>query len=304
MSKDKKKYYTADPDKLQKKLESIGSGTYFKAKVGPNKVRILPPWSKEGIWYKEATLHYGLKNDKGQERGYPCLKMFGKDCPICDKRDELLEGDGEDKKLAERIRPRTKFYANILDRKTNAVMIWGFSQKTLGILLSYEGDKEHCDGKLTDPNEGFDVVIDRTGTGKNDTRYEIRVKPKATEIGEEGWEDQLHNLDTKVVEEIDEDVLEEVLTENFGSTGKKKDRDDYEDEEDEDEEPRKKHKKDEDDDEEDEDEDKDDDDEDEPKKKKKRHVEDDEDEETKKKKKHRKDDDEEEDDDEDDEDDE
>jgi len=300
----KHKYYTADPDKLQKKLESIGSGTYFKPKQGPNKIRILPPWSKEGIWYKEATLHYGLHDENDKERAYPCLKMFGERCPICDKREELLEGDGEDKKVADRLRPRTKFYANILDLKTNKVMIWGFSQKILGTLLSYESDPDHCDNKLTDPDEGFNVVVEREGTTKNDTRYQVRVKPKPSAIEAEDWEDHLFNLDTEVIEEMSKDDLEDVLTANFGSSGKRrKDEDDdedeprkkkkHEEEDDEDEEPRKKHKKsdeEEDDDKEDEDDDKEDDDEDRKEKKKRHHLDDDDDEdEPRKKKKHSKD---------------
>jgi hypothetical protein len=294
MSKEKKqKYYAADQDKLQKKLAEIGQGDFFKPKEGENRVRILPPWNKNGLWFQEATLHYGLNNEKGQERGFPCLKQFGKDCPICEKIEELKEGGSEDKKMAERIGTRTKFYANVLDRKTNAVLIWGFSRKTLGILLGYDSDKEDY-GDITNPETGFDIVIDRTGTGKLDTRYQIRCKPKSSEVDME--EVELHNLSQEVIDDMDEEELQEIVEANFGMAKKSKkkssDEDEDDEEEDEEEAPKKKKSKDSDDEDEDDeeeprkkkakkDEDEDEDEEeeeDEPKKKKKSKKEDDEDE--------------------------
>jgi hypothetical protein len=294
MKDKKKKYYTADQDKLMKKMEELGSGDYFKPKEGKNVVRILPPWSDNGLWYKEATLHYGLKNEEGKERGYPCLKMFDKDCPICEKREELLAGSKEDKKVGEKLRARTKFYTNVLIPATGKVMIWGFSQKTLGTLLSYCGDPDY--GDISSPEEGFDVIINRTGTGKLDTRYDIRVRPKSSAIDEDSkWADLLKDLDT-VVTEVDEGDLEEILELNFGATDssddddeddedkpkrKKKDDEDEDDEKEEDEddeEPRKKKKVKEDDDEDEEDDDDEDEEEEKPRRKKKKKVVDDEDE--------------------------
>uniref|UniRef100_A0A6M3K1K7 Bacteriophage T4 Gp32 single-stranded DNA-binding domain-containing protein n=2 Tax=viral metagenome TaxID=1070528 RepID=A0A6M3K1K7_9ZZZZ len=278
MSKDKEKkqrYYTADSEKIQKKLAEIGQGDFFKPKEGPNKIRILPPWSKSGLWFKEATLHYGLNDDSGRERGYPCLKQFDKDCPICAKIEELKEGGTEDKEMAKRIGPRTKFYANVLDRKTGGVLIWGFSRKTLGVLLGYDSDKEDY-GDITNPESGFDVVVERTGTTKNDTRYQIRCKPKPSEVDMDTVD--LHDLDKEVIDDLDEEALEEIVEANFGMGKKKKKKHADEDEEEEDEEeesPKKKKSKSED----DEDEDEEDEEEEEEKPKKKKHKKDEDDEE-------------------------
>ena len=288
MAKDKEKkqkYYAADSEKIQQKLAEIGQGDFFKPKEGPNRVRILPPWNKKGLWFKEATLHYGLNDDSGRERGYPCLKRFDKECPVCAKIEELKEGGTEDKKMADRIGPRTKFYANVLDRKTGNVLIWGFSRKTLGVLLGYDSDKEDY-GDISNPESGFDIVVERTGTTRNDTRYQVRCKPKPSEVDMEAIE--LHNLDTEVVEDMEEEALEEIVEANFGMGKKKKkkssDEDEEEDdeEEEEEEEPKKKKKKDEDDeeneDEDDEENEEEEDEENEEKPKKKKKKEDDEDE--------------------------
>ena len=86
------KYFLADQSKITKKLEELGSGTFFKPKEGKNTIRILPPWSSEGIWYKEATMHYSLVNKEGKDRVYPCLQMFGEDCPVCTQREVMMEG--------------------------------------------------------------------------------------------------------------------------------------------------------------------------------------------------------------------
>lgn len=245
----KSKFYLADQEKIQKKLEELDSGTFFKPREGKNTIRILPPWSKEGIWYKEATTHYGLVNEAGQDRAYPCLRMYGEACPICEKMNELIKTGGkEDKKLADRIRPRTKYYANILDRKSGKVMIWGFTPKTLGILLSYCADPDY--GDISHPEEGFDVVVERTGTGRTDTKYQIRMRPKQTEAGDD-WEEKLHDLDAEVNASMTTEELEDIIEMNFGTPKTKKvkkqvaedEEDDEDDEEEDDEEEEEKPKR-------------------------------------------------------------
>ena len=224
----KKKYFLADNEKIQKKLEELGTGVFFKPKEGKSIVRILPPWSADGLWYKEAVLHYGMTNEDGKERGYACLKMFEKKCPFCRKYEELSKGSPEDRKIAERIKPRIKFYTNILELRSGKVMIWGFSQKTLGILLSYCSDPDY--GDISHPENGFDIVIERTGTSRTDTRYSIRCRPKPSEISVEGWEENMHDLDSEVAEEMEVDDALDIVLLNFGGR-KEKDIDDEEEEE-------------------------------------------------------------------------
>lgn len=282
-----------DMDKINKKMSELGSGLYFKPREGKNVIRVLPPWNDKGLFYFETTLHYGLQHE-GKQRAYPCLGAD--ECPICEAIEKMEEeGGAEDVKLAKRLKSRTKYYTNIIDLKTGKVLIWGFSRKILSTLLSYMSDPDW--GDITDPDEGFDVVVERTGT-KLDTKYEIRVKPRSSEISIDDWEEQMKNLPEEVVDDIDADALEDIVDENFGSSKKKKHRDDDEDEEprkkrrddsdddDDDERPKKK-KKDDDDDDDDFDEKDDDDDDEKPKKKRPRDEDEDEDDRPRKKKKSR-----------------
>ena len=238
--KDRKKRRagSTDMDLIEKKMSELGSGTYFTPKEGKNVIRILPPWNDEGLFYFETTLHYGLRHE-GRQRAFPCLGRD--DCPICDYIKELEKGGEEDEKLSKRMRPRTKFYVNIIDVRTGKVQIWGFSRKTLSTILGFMSDPDW--GDITHPKKGFNLVVERTGMGL-ETKYEIRVKQKPTEIEVDDWEDQLHELDKVVVDEMDADKLEDIIDENFGKGAKKKAKVDDDDDDDK---PRKKKEDDDDD---------------------------------------------------------
>jgi len=226
MSKKKKKskkINRTDMDLIESKLASIGSGVYFKPLEGKNQIRILPPWNDEGYPFHEECFHYGLKRE-GKNVSVPGPH------PVIMKAIKKLEKSGkEDSKLAKRLAPRTKFYANILDRKSKKIMVWGFSRKILSTILSYMADPDW--GDITDIEEGHDLIIERTGQNL-DTKYEIRIKPKPSELGDVNL-DELHQLD-ELVEEIDDDEVEEMLEQVTGESSEGDDDDDDEDDGDED----------------------------------------------------------------------
>jgi len=49
-------------------------------------------------------------------------------------------------------------------------------------------------GDFCHPVKGFDVVIERSGTTKNDTEYEVTPK-KTSPLGDETWLDGMHDLE-------------------------------------------------------------------------------------------------------------
>lgn len=249
-----------DMEKIKRQAEELGTGRWWKPKQGKNVIRILPPWDDGGLFYFETALHYGFQVE-GRNRAFPCLRVMGKkSCPACEVMTELKEGSAEDKKLASRLEPRRKFYVNLIDRANpEVVQVGSFSGKGLRTLLNYMQDPDW--GDFTDPEEGHDVVVERTGSTMTDTRYDIRIKPKPSEVGVEDWEEKLVNLAEDVVEEIDEDEFQQIVDENFREAPPKRksssrDEDDEEETEDEEEEetPPKRARKDEDDEGEEEDE--------------------------------------------------
>jgi len=207
--------HKTDMAKVRAKLDEL-SGDFWTPKEGKNIVRILPPWNDSGVFHFEYTIHYGFTVG-GRKRAFPCLTANGthKRCPVCELIVKLEGGDEEDRKLANRLGPRTKCYVNIVDRKAEVrrVKIWGFSRKQLTTILGYINDPDW--GDVTDPEEGHDIVVVRAGTGL-DTKYEIRVKPRPSPAKVKNLAKKLIILDTEIPDSIGYDELAEIVDDNFG----------------------------------------------------------------------------------------
>ncbi len=259
------KYYETDREAMKKKRAEIGQGKYWEPKEGKNQIRILPPYSEDGVWMFELSLHYGFVDEEGRKRAYPCLRQWKKQrCPGCDAISELKKVDGGGK-AADRLRPKPKYYVNLIDRRVgeDKVFIYGFSGKAINEILSYDDDEEDY-GDITNPKKGFDIVVEKEGSGLK-TRYSIRIKPKSVPAGKFP---ELYNLEEEVPTEITSREMADMIQAQYGELLSDFDPDEYgkkakkkREEEDEEDEPKKRKKKKVED---------DDDEEDEPKKKKKK----------------------------------
>lgn len=233
------KYYETDKEAMKKKRAEIGQGKYWTPKEGKNQVRILPPYSKAGVWMFELSLHYGFTDDEDRKRAYPCLRQWkGEKCPACDAISELKKVDGGSK-AADRMRPRSKYYVNLIDRRIgeDKVFIYGFSGKAMNAIMSYDDDEEDY-GDITNPKKGFDIVVEKEGSGLK-TRYDIRIKPKPTPAGDFA---DLFDLEAEIPNEISaremadliqvqySELLEDFDPDEYGKKKKKKEEDDEDDE--------------------------------------------------------------------------
>lgn len=269
--KKKKETKTTDLEKSLDNMGELGKANYWAPVEGKNVIRILPPWKDsgphEGVFFFKKTLHYGFQVD-GSSRPIPCL---GDNCPICNYVKNLNNIE-----LARKIRPVTKFYVNVIDRKdpSKGVKIWSLTQKTMKALREYLEDPDY--GDFTDEDEGRDVIVQKDSSGRM-INYEVRIKPKTSPIDYEGWEEELHMLDEVVGIDLSEKKLKKILEDNLDSleegdkkSSSKKSVDNDEDDLEEEEEPKKKKSSSKDESEDDDDlEDKEDDDDDDSKKKRK-----------------------------------
>lgn len=213
MPKDKgergKKAPRTNLEKSLEGLQDVGRGDFVVPREGKNTWRILP-W--KDVFFFRAVLHYGMKGPGGgkKDTAYPCLLMFGKkSCPACDFQEGLSQSSKEGKlKLANRIRPVTKYYVNVLDRDRvkEGIKMYGFSTKMMRTLRGFLEDEDY--GDITDPEDGKDVIVTREGTSFTSTSYELRVRAKSTPLDYENWEDEIHDLSTEIVKEISKDFLE------------------------------------------------------------------------------------------------
>ena len=151
----------------------------WKSAVGKHSVRIVPAnWDKSNP-FKEVFVHYGIGN-----RTMISLINFGEKDPVEQLVKELYtENTEESKELARKIKPRTKYYANVLVRGEEGlgVRLWEFNKTTYEKLLGIMADDDF--GDVTDIASGTDLTIegynDSIKIGKREVTYiAVNVTPK------------------------------------------------------------------------------------------------------------------------------
>lgn len=179
-----------------------GSGLAFdKLSNGKNVRRILWPKGDKDLCYSEGYIHFGLGEDG--KTSMICRKTSDskEHCPICEYISQLqMSKDKNDKKLAEAIRARKRVYLNVIDRDSDTdkdelkVLPVGLTVQKQIIAILCDPDY----GDITDPIEGRDVTIKRTGQGLN-TEYSVLPKPNSspasTTLTPEQIEEQMADLD-------------------------------------------------------------------------------------------------------------
>jgi hypothetical protein len=148
-----------------------GGPKMFKARQGPNTIRILPPtWGNAVHYSYEVKIH----NDVGpNKQAYLCLKENdaspNKDCPLCEERySNRISNEDKD-----RLRARPRNYIYLIDRQdTNSgVQLWSIStQSDKEILAQSLIKRTQRYLPIVHPIDGYDVDFRRDGDGLN-TRY-------------------------------------------------------------------------------------------------------------------------------------
>lgn len=166
---------TIDLKKLREKYEELnkdneggGSGSdtvYVKLKDGNNTVRILP--GKEGEdWYSETAIHRIPQEGQKWDKNVHCRRVHGEDCPICDAYYQLWDGinDGSssdpdaDRKLAGKIKARSRYYLNVLNREEgDSVQILSVGVKLFKSVVGIMMDEDF--GDITDLENGNDLKV-------------------------------------------------------------------------------------------------------------------------------------------------
>lgn len=172
--------------KLQSKssasaYEKVDYATLFwKPKLGKQVVRILPRKANKDFPFSEVSFHqYNIF-----KKSIYCLENFGEQDPVTQLVKELYNENTEDSKdLAKKLRPRTKFFAQVLVRgeENLGARIWEFNKTTYEKLLSIMADEDF--GDIADVTEGTDLTIegynDVIKIGKRDVNYvAVNITPK------------------------------------------------------------------------------------------------------------------------------
>ena len=186
MIKEKKKLSTSGTstrDKMlarKKQLESKSSGSGFiYPKEGTLRMRIKSPGDDQELGMELITFYLGSETGS-----IISPATFGDPCPFMEKYEELKNSsDDADKELAkEKFIPRRKYVIGGIiytddkgksvdyDGKDRAVQI---PRSVYQDIIDLYLDEDEA-GDMTDPINGYDIKIIRTGSGKMDTSYSAR----------------------------------------------------------------------------------------------------------------------------------
>jgi hypothetical protein len=167
-----------DIEKISKEY-GVGGGGWFKPEVGDNRVRIISEF-----------VDYGNHFDASAKKSIICT---GSDtCPIC--LAAIKAGTYQDNK------PGVQFLGYVIDRKDKAIKLyrmgWGVFNEIneLSVKADYAFDKI----------PPYDIIINRVGTGKNDTRYKVIAARQNTALTED---EQVEIEGLKPIQEVLDDMV-------------------------------------------------------------------------------------------------
>lgn len=217
-----RKIFKVNPERAKQskqRLEEEGQRKnlpMWKIPVNTSRIRILPPWSEAGDIAFECKSHWRIPPN---DRMYNCLRVINKECPLCELATEFRNAGK--KQLASRLYPTKSIYYNVIVRgeEEKGVQIMRSGVLLYESILSYLYDEEY--GDITDIDNGRDMIIERVGTGKEDTRYDLKPAANTSPLHTDkatvdSWIDGMFNLDTDVADFKDTLELKSVVDNIYG----------------------------------------------------------------------------------------
>ena len=197
----------------KKALESKGNGSGLVfPKEGVLRMRIKSPGDDQELGYEVVQFYLPGVG------GFISPATFDEPCPFMEKYQELKNSkDDADKELAKILVPRRKFIIGGIIFKDNKGKDVDYDGQDKGVLIAGSIYQDIIDlyldeddaGDMTDPVNGYDIKITRSGSGRFDTTYSVRAcKPTKLDKKYRGDLD-LENIVRNQIKSYDE--LEEEL---------------------------------------------------------------------------------------------
>jgi hypothetical protein len=161
----------------QKSLKSKGNGKVLFQKADEElRVRLLSAGEEQEFIKEVVQFYLG-----GDIKGVYSPMTFDEPCAIYEKYEELKKSkDPDDKELAKDLSPKKKYMAAVLvcndgkgkeyDPEPKLIQL---AQSQYSEIIDLYLDEEEW-GDMTDLDEGYDLKLKRTGSGKNDTEYTVK----------------------------------------------------------------------------------------------------------------------------------
>ena len=184
---------------------------FLQIQEGTNLLRILPSKDEEKLFYGETKIHRIPYADS--TRNVHCRKIHGEACPLCDLYYGLWKtGKEEDEALARQIKPRARYYMNVVDRESGEVRILSVGVILFKKIIAAMLDEDF--GDITDLETGHDFKIIKVMEGQWPKYDQSQPRPKSSGAGSKAqvaaWMDSLHDIHALVKLEDYEDVKKAV----------------------------------------------------------------------------------------------
>ncbi|MGV1754789.1 hypothetical protein [Agrobacterium sp. CG674] len=163
------------------------SGSSAKPKDGRNVYRLLAPTNDQADWVPEGGQFWadlGVhwikpgKNDKPVAVVGDCDTVYQQPSVINTAIEMAINSahDEDSKKLYEEWKARKSVLVNVINRDGDETEVLELTPTTWGKVLDLIMLYADAGQDITDPNEGADIVITRTGKGLN-TNYDVAIAP-------------------------------------------------------------------------------------------------------------------------------
>lgn len=165
--------------KKQLASRSNGGGGLVFPKEGITRIRMKSPGDD-----KELGIEIIQFYPNPEIGGIISPATFGDPCPFMDKYQELKNSkDEDDKALAKKLIPRRKYVIGGIIYEDEKGTKPDYEGNDKGVLISSSVYQDIIDlyldeddyGDMTDPLNGYDIKISRSGSGKLDTTYSVRA---------------------------------------------------------------------------------------------------------------------------------
>ena len=180
---------------------------FIQLQEGTNAVRILPGKDDDTVFYAETKIHR-VPDGNGNVKNMHCRKMHGEPCPLCDTYYSLWKEPYKDEDLARQIKPRSRYYMNVVDRDSGNVKILSIGVILFKKIIATMLDEDF--GDITDLQSGHDFKIVKIMEGQWPKYDQSQPRPKSSEAGSKAeiaaWMDTLHDVHALVKLEEYEDV--------------------------------------------------------------------------------------------------
>jgi hypothetical protein len=182
---------------------------FVQLEEGTNAVRLLPGKDEDTLFYAETKIHR-IPTGDGQVKNVHCRKIHGEPCPLCDAYYSLWKEPNKDEELARQIKPRARYYMNVVDRATGDVKILSIGVILFKKIIAAMLDDDF--GDITDLDKGHDFKIIKIMEGQWPKYDQSQPRPKSSEAGSKAevaaWMDSLHDIHALVKLEDYEGVKE------------------------------------------------------------------------------------------------